>query len=436
MGQIQSIGEFLSVVRRRLWLILLVVVLGTAASVYMALGQQRVFEATAVAQIEAATVAATTTSTGATTSSNHRLRLLEQQLMSRDSLIKLIEKHGLYSDTDLSLNLKVSTLRESVRITQITDPNAAWGASKVPTGMMFMMRDVNPQTAADVANDFLYSLLERNRLRRTVAASQTLEFFQAEARRVEAQMATLEARIAEFKEKNAEFLPAGVAAQRTELGTLKTTLLELEQKLIELEATRTRQRSEVIERQSELLRQQQRLIEVRIANINSAISSAPEVERQFNALDRQLTQLQDQDSVITRRTTEAEMGQLLESQQQFERIEILETALVPENPVSGSRKKKIVLGAFMSVVLGLGLALMLEFLNPAIRTRAQLERQLDVRAVVAIPRLSTPKVQRKKRVARYVGLAGLVAVIGGIWIVLRTVFHGIFSIIGRREHSA
>ena len=437
MGQIQSVGDFLNMVRRRIVLIIAVVLMGTAFSVWWTLGQPRIYEATAVAQIESPAVRDTgATATGVTSSADHRLRILEQKLMARDNLIGLVERYELYTNTDFSMGLKVATLRESVRLTQITDPNAGFGASRVPTGMMITVTDASAEVAAAMANDFLNQLVSLNRERRSAAAQQNLEFFESEAARVETEMSVLEARIAAFKETNGPYLPAGVEAQRSELGTLKATLLDLEQKLIELDASRTRQRAEVIERQSVLLRQQQELIQQRIDEIEANIASAPEVERQFGTLTRQLEQLQEQFSVITRRATEAEMGQQLTSQDQFERIEVLENALVPENPVSGSRKKKAALGGFLSGVLGVALAVLLEIMNPVIRTPTQLERQLDVKAVIAIPKLTTQQGRRRKRLIWVAALAALLALIWAGWGVLKDGAGALIGVISGRMRRA
>lgn len=438
MGQIQSLGDFLNMMRRRIVLIMGAVLLGTAVSILWTLAQPRMYEAVAVAQIESPAVRDTAAAAPpqADTGVEHRLRLLEQRLMARDNLVAMIERYGLYDNTDQSMGLKVSSLRENVRITQITDPNAAYGVSRVPTGMMIRVDDSSPEVAAAMANDFLDQLVSLNRDRRSSAAEQNLTFFQAEAARVEAEMSALEARIAAFKEDNADFLPQGITAQREELATLKTTQLELEQKLIELDATRTRQRAEALERQTTLLRQQQKLIDTRIAEIEANIDSAPEVDRQYGILTRQLDQLKEQYGVITRRATEAEMGQQLTEQDQFERIEVLENALVPENPVSGSRKKMIALGAVLSLVLGMVAAFLLEALNPVIRTPAQLERQLNVKAVIAIPKLTTQQGRRRKTLLWTTVLAIVLAALWAGWGVLKEAVTALAGMIAGRMRRA
>jgi len=433
MGQIHSIGDFLNMVRRRFWLIALVVALGTLGSVYWALGQQKVYEATAVAQIESPTVVdAGSTRAGASTSIERRLRLLEQQIMARDNLVEMIRKFGLYSGTDMSMGMKVSNLRESSSLVQITDSNAGWGAQRIPTGMLITVSHTDPEIAALLANEFLRKLRELNNRRQSIAASEQLAFFRAEKERVEAEIVSIESRIAEFKEQNAPYLPEGMAAQRTELTELRSTLLQLDQRLIELESNGTRQRTSVIERQRALISEQQELIRARISEIEDAIAKAPDVERQFAALQREQEQLEEQYTVITQRATSSEMSQALEKQNQFERIEVLETALVPEHPVSGSRKKKVLLGAFVSGFVGLGLAFLLDLLRPVIRTREQLERQLNVKAVVAIPRIETPGGRAKKRVLTATILVGLLAVLALGYGLLRGGLSGLSGLFQRK----
>ena len=57
----------------------------------------------------------------------------------------------------------------------------------------------------------------------------------------------------------------------------------------------------------------------------------------------------------------------------------------------GSGGKKLFLaGAIGSVLLAFVLALFLDQLKPVVRTSAQLERQLGLRAVIALPDLGLP----------------------------------------------
>ncbi|NEU36464.1 chain-length determining protein, partial [bacterium LRH843] len=77
--------------------------------------------------------------------------------------------------------------------------------------------------------------------------------------------------------------------------------------LIQLQTQRERIRAEDLERQTNLLRKQKLLLQERIQIVQTALNVAPEIERQINAMERRLGQLQDELSVITTRRADAAM---------------------------------------------------------------------------------------------------------------------------------
>ena len=88
-------------------------------------------------------------------------------------------------------------------------------------------------------------------------------------------------------------------------------------------------------------------------------------------------------------------------------FEVLETALPPIYPVSGSRKKIAMVGGIASLMAGIGLAFVAEMMKPAIRTAAQMERVLGVRPVVVIPVVAS---RRERRIGGLRKLAGVAVV--------------------------
>lgn len=393
--------------RRRLWLVLAIAGLGSVLSVVFALSQPKVFEATAVIQIETPQVGQNTGGSTAVSDARLRLQLIEQRLMARDHLVEMIDKHGLFAeDADLTIAQKIYRMRMAAQIEPIsvTMPGYAPGGTP-PSGLRVTMALGDPDKAAEVANDFVQAVIRQNRERRLVVARETLQFYSAEESRVNAEIATLEAEIADFKRANAEALPASLAAQRDQLTTLREALLEIERQVVTLETESTRRREEVYARDIARLTEQRDLIAARIATIEDAIADAPRVEQELGALSRELTQLQDQLSAITRARVEAEMASALENRQQQERFEVLETAIPPTTPVSASRKKVALAGGVASLLAGLGLALALELLNPKLRTASQLRDELDITPVVTIPVVRLPR-ERRARLMRWV-LGGL-----------------------------
>lgn len=411
MNQFQSIDEVFAALRRRAWLILIVAFVGCVLSVHFALGQVKEYEATAVVQIEDARLPDQLAGASATQNADasRRVRLIEQRLMARDNLVQVMEKHDLFADNpSVTMNERVAAMRGAARIEEIMNAAQAYApGGSTPSGLIITVRLADAQKAADVANELMTLVIDQSRDRSSDRARETLDFFGTEESRVAAAIENQEAEIAAYKRANAAQIPASVTELRAQLGTLRETDLELDQQIVTLEATTSRQREEVTARQVELLQDQKLLITERIAQIEALLAGAPEVERELNRLERELAKLQDQYSVITRRKAEAEMGQLLEDRQATDRFEVLETALVPEFPVSRSRKKLALMGGFASIIAGLAAAFIVELMNPAIRSAAQMERILGVQPVVSIPTVVT----RRDRTAGGLKLAAKIAML-------------------------
>lgn len=418
MNQFQSIDEIFAALRRRAWIICLVILLGCGLSVFIALNQTKLYEATAVVQIEDAQVPDRLAgATAPVTDTSRRVRLIEQRLMSRDNLVNLMEEHGLFTaQPHVTLNERVYRMRQSIQITEIKPNPMNYGVTEAPSGIMITVTLDDPQKAADLANELMHSVIDESRNRSVTRARDTLAFFVEEEARVSAEIEAMAARIAEFKTRNADALPSGMAPLREQLADLQDSVLELDREIVALQTNSARQREGVLEREEALLSEQKMLVEKRIARIEETIRNAPEVERALSGLEREQTQLQEQYSVITRRKAEAEMGQALEDRRQMDRFEVLETALVPEVPASQSRVKLAILGGIASVLAGFFVGFAVELFNPAIRNADQMERMLGVQPVVAIPAIQTRGARRGRRLGL---LALLLAVGGAAWAVFR-----------------
>lgn len=410
MNQLGSFSDLLSVLRRRLPLILFVTLIGCALSVHFALRQEKVYEAIAVVQIENARIVDGRTGR---TDAGHRLQLIEQRMMARDNVIEIIEDFGLFADEDDSIGYKVALFREATSITPVMDSAQPWLNDGSPTGLTITVALSDPQRAADVANELLARIVDQGRSRQEEDTENALLFFSGEERRLIDETMALEKQLAEFKQTHSDSLPSAVTAQRARLDTLRQTELDIERDIIQLQTGSRRTREGVLESQVAQLEQQRSLVRDRIEEVEAALLAAPTVEQELAILTRQLDQLREQLRQVTTRRVEAETEQTLQQQKQTERFEVLETALVPEHSVSRSRKKTAVMGGIASLIFAVGLALMLEMMNPAIRNSAQLERALGIQTVVSIPVVATRRERLWHRFFVVTGMIGLVALVVG-----------------------
>ena len=414
MGPITSMRDVVAALRRRFWLIMLICATGMPLAVIYAQSQPRVYEATAVIQIEAPRIA--TDLAGATSSGQvaaAQMDLIQQQLLSRDRLVTVIEQFDLFSAVT-SMTERVGLLRGSIRIVRLIDQTQSFRPEVQPTGLIITLTMSDPQRAADVANHFVNTIVAEAEIRSAARTDRTLAFLMAEEARVGAAITEVEARIAAYREANVDSLPEGITSQRDRLVRLNEQLTTLDREILELDSDRARLRAEEVERQMTLLVQQRDLIQTGIATTEAAIAAAPAVERELGALNRELDQLIAEFTVLTTRRTEAATTQLLESQDEAARFEVLETAIPPDYPISASRRNLAMAGGAAVLALAIGLALALEVLNPTIRTAAQLEKELGVQPVIVVPHLRSHHSQRRRRIWAVLltfGILGLAAAI-------------------------
>ena len=66
-------------------------------------------------------------------------------------------------------------------------------------------------------------------------------------------------------------------------------------------------------------------------------------------------------------------------------IQIIEAVELPENPVSPNKKMNIAIAFLLGLMVGVGMAFLLEFLDNTFKSKDQLERELDIPVIGAIP---------------------------------------------------
>lgn len=418
----QSFEEVFSAIKRRLGLIVLITFVGCIISLAVALSRIPVYNAIAVVQIEDAQVAGTNTSVGAMVDNRASLdarrtvQLIEQRVMSRGSLVEVMDKYDLFNDIpNMTAAMRLDAMRNSVTVEAIGG-GEPWQPVQSVSGMVITVNLSDPQKAADVANEMLDRVMQEARSRSVDRAQMEVEFFNIEEARIREEIAAAESVIAQFKSANAEVLPANITVLQGELTTLNASLLTLRQQVLSLESNSARTRPEALEREVGLLQDQITLIETRVGQINALLARAPAVERELASLQRELTQLNEQFTVISRRKADAQMSQSLEEQRQLARFEVLERAIVPVFPVSRSKRSVAMMGGVASGMLALGVAFVLELLNPPIRNAGQMERVLGIRPVISVPVLDTAKgaPSRKKGKGIKVVFGVLIALIVGV----------------------
>lgn len=462
MGPIQTLGDAVSMLRRRIVPFTLVLSLGLLAALFQALSQPSVYEASSLIQLR---------NTGLTgddaLAAARRVQVIEQRLMRRENVLALIEKHGLFADQPaMSDDDRLFAFREQNRIHMIDAAGAGPGAQV--SALLITARAGNPLQAAQLANDLAASLMAQDAQERTRTTQELVAFLGAESRRLNDQLALIDRQIGEVKNANEESLPDAAESLRSELAQLRELQLELDRQLLTLERdqlaaelrTETEgadqpdaslaarlsrlnselaqsrrvlppnhpevqrieneirslrdnpaaaddsignREAELIGSQRQTIEDQKRVISARQQEIVTALERAPLVEQELAGLARGQAQLVQQLSDVALQLAQAQ-GQLsMQDTGVAAGMIVLEEAQPPEYAISSSRKRLLAMGG----MLGFGAAFLVIFLlearNPVMRSAAAVERRLGVVPIAAVPLL--PSSARRMQTAMRFGIA-------------------------------
>ena len=114
MGPIQTFDEFLGLILRRRLLIAAVTVALSVLVLLYTLSRPVIYEAASVIQVETPTIAEGS-GTPVAGASAQRLQTIQQRLTTREALLAMIDRHGLYAGLPVSNDEKVHFLRMAVR---------------------------------------------------------------------------------------------------------------------------------------------------------------------------------------------------------------------------------------------------------------------------------------------------------------------------------
>jgi hypothetical protein len=111
-----------------------------------------------------------------------------------------------------------------------------------------------------------------------------------------------------------------------------------------------------------------------------------------------------------RKLSDARLGQSLESNQESERLQVIEQPVASQTPVKPNRPKLFALVFALSAMGGLASVMIAQALDKSIHASQDLAGVVDSRLVVSIPYIKTATEERRKR-RKMILLVGTVAII-------------------------
>ncbi|WP_255005750.1 lipopolysaccharide biosynthesis protein [Roseovarius sp. M141] len=200
----------------------------------MALTLPKVYRAQARLLVESPQIPDDLAASTVRAGSSELLQIIQQRLLTRANLLDIARRFNVYDDTPkMSANDIVDDVRRRIRFDIPHDRNG--------TGLVLISFEASSAVvSAEVTNELLTQVLQQNVELRTEVTGQTLDFFEQEVSRLNAELGQQGARILEFKLANKDTLPESLEYRRTRVLTLQERILQINREFASLTERRAR----------------------------------------------------------------------------------------------------------------------------------------------------------------------------------------------------
>jgi len=163
-------------------------------------------------------------------------------------------------------------------------------------------------------------------------------------------------------------------------------------------------------------------IKKKISYYQKKMENTPLIEKEYESLNTDYVNAKQKYNEIMGKLLESEVAQGMEETQHGERFTIIEPASIPETPAKPNRPKILLMGLFLSLGLGGGLAFVQENFDHSIKSIHDLNELSDIPILSAIPLMVTDKEIKRKRMIIIISAAIAVGVLVGALIAIHFLY--------------
>lgn len=292
----KGLADYLEILARRRRLLALVFALLFAVAAIVAVALPPVYRSTATILIKEQEIPQEFVRSTVTSFADERIQVISQQVMTRSTLLDLVDRYGLYGKARQRLTSEeiLDRMRRDIKLTpisaEVTDRRTG---SPVKSTIAFSL-SYDSEVAANaqkIANELTTLYLNENVKNRQQKAAETTSFLDEELARVSEHISELEQQLSNFKLANQGRLPElslanQVASERTraEIQRLERDIAFLDDRKMSLEGqlADTKRTAPVAGEGGAVLEPEDRLkaLELRLAGLTGTYSdSHPDVRR-------------------------------------------------------------------------------------------------------------------------------------------------------------
>jgi uncharacterized protein involved in exopolysaccharide biosynthesis len=341
-------------------------------------------------QIPVDLVRPTVTSTAA-----ERIATIEQRVLTRDNLLKIVDKYQLYPDqrsrlsrTDLLDLLRANTVIKPVEFDSQRRQNENFTVA-VTVGFT----DRHPEVATRVANELITLFLNEDARNRTNRATETTKFLEQEVNKLQVELAAIDTRLLQTKRQIPEAAVPQLTLLKAEYAQKSATYSPSHPEMKRLKAE-----IEALEKQPASVTQ--------VPGIGQITTN-----QLLDPLVLQRISVQQNLETTSQKLAAARRGENLERDQFSERLEVLEQAVPPQRPVKPNRPKFIALAFLAALAAGFAGIWGIESIDKTLRNTNDLLAVANGHSVVAIPYIVTKAELHKNKSRMVLVVIGLIVIL-------------------------
>lgn len=374
-----DLSRYIAILKRRLLFLVIPFVLIASGGTAFVLLMPAIYLAEGKILIESAQIPSELVRPTITATAKERIQVIEQRIMTRDNLLAIVDKFHMFQDGQRpSTTQMLDLMRQRTQITPYELSRGGNGAS-LAIALTIGFEHERPDIAMRVTNELITLILAEDARNRAGRAQETTNFLAREVRRLDEAIGKTDAQIADFRKTHS----TDEASSKTSM-QIALLMAELQEKT----ATFSNNHPEVIRLKRQL------------ASLEKFASKTAELESGLETLQNQRTALQRQLDSAADKLSAARLGESLEQAQFSERLEVLEQAIVPQQPVKPNRKKLLALVFAVAAATGMGAIFLVESLDHTLRRPRDLHAVAPPSLIIAIPYIPTRKeVQKRRRLA-------------------------------------
>jgi polysaccharide biosynthesis transport protein len=256
----RDLSDYIEILYRRKWMLIIPICIGTVAGVLISYSQPVFYRSTTLILVEQQQVPESYVKPTDTTPIGKRLDTINQQIMSRSNLEKIIKEHNLYKNDNLHQPLNpinwfgfnkgvsptqeevVEQMKKDIEVKVIGDSGSGGGRGREGGAFSISYIGKEPATAMRVTNAIASLFIEEDLKIREQYAEGTSEFLVSELEKAKIELEAQEKALRKFREEYMGRLPEQLDANLRTLDRLQLefqSIIFLEQQIDILKAEKT-----------------------------------------------------------------------------------------------------------------------------------------------------------------------------------------------------